>query len=429
MKFRPDRNYVTEDRPFWDWFKHWWFWLPAALLLGIVVYSHLSKGRTAAAPGKPGASLSQPAVVVTAATAKKGDIGIYLTGLGAVTPVYTVTVKTRVDGELMKVYYKEGQIVKKGQLLVEIDPRPYQAQLLQAQGQMIRDQALLRNARVDLKRYRTLSGQDSIAEQQYATQKSLVSQLEGTVKFDQGQIDNAKLQLVYARITAPISGRIGLRPVDPGNIVHATDTTGLALITQLEPMTVIFTIPEDQLPAVQARLKAGARLPVDAYNREQTQKIASGSLLTIDNQVDPNSGTVRFRAEFPNKDHALFPNQFVNARLLLETRRGVTLVPTAAIQRSPQGDFVYLVKPDQTVTVRQVRLGPSEGDVTAIDAGLAPGDRVVVEGTERLQEGSKVELKGKGAASAAQPATPAKTVPQAKTAIPAKPAAPVKAKR
>ena len=338
MKFRPDRNYVTESHPSRDWRRYWWIGLLVAVLLGIVAYTHSTKtGRTAAAPGKPGASLSQPAVVVTAATAKKGDMGIYLTGLGAVTPVHTVTVKTRVDGELMKVYYKEGQVVKKGQLLVEIDPRPYQAQLTQAQGQMIRDQALLKNAKIDLQRYRTLSGQDSIAEQQYATQKSLVHQLEGTVKFDQGQIDNAKLQLVYSRITAPISGRVGLRPVDPGNIVHATDTTGLVLITQLEPITVIFTISEDNLPAVLARLKTEAHLPVDAYNREQTQKIASGSLLTIDNQVDPNSGTIRFRAEFPNKDHTLFPNQFVNARLLLETRRGVTLVPTAAIQRSPQG--------------------------------------------------------------------------------------------
>ena len=418
MKFRPDRNYVTESHPSRDWRRYWWIGLLVAVLLGIVAYTHSTKtGRTAAAPGKPGASLSQPAVVVTAATAKKGDMGIYLTGLGAVTPVHTVIVKTRVDGELMKVYYKEGQVVKKGQLLVEIDPRPYQAQLTQAQGQMIRDQALLKNAKIDLQRYRTLSGQDSIAEQQYATQKSLVRQLEGTVKFDQGQIDNAKLQLIYSRITAPISGRVGLRPVDPGNIVHATDTTGLVLITQLEPITVIFTISEDNLPAVLARLKTEAHLPVDAYNREQTKKIASGSLLTIDNQVDPNSGTIRFRAEFPNKDHTLFPNQFVNARLLLETRRGVTLVPTAAIQRSPKGDFVYLVKPDQTVTVRQVRLGPSEGDLTAIDEGLAPGDQIVVEGTERLQEGSKVELKGKGAA------TPAKT------ATPAKPAAPVKAKR
>ena len=396
MKFSPGRSDLTEPHPLRDRVKHWWFWLPAAILLGIVVYSQLTKDRAAEAPAKPGASLNQPGVAVTAASAKKGDIGIYLTGLGTVTPVHTVTVKTRVDGELMKVYYKEGQIVKKGALLAEIDPRPYQAQLTQAQGQMIRDQALLKNARTDLRRYRTLSGQDSIAEQQYATQQSLVRQLEGTVKFDQGQIDNAKLQTIYARITAPVSGRLGLRIVDPGNIIHATDTTGICVITQLEPITVIFTISEDNLPPVLAKLRAGARLPVDAYNREQTKKIATGHLLTIDNQIDTNSGTLRFRAEFDNKDHMLFPNQFVNARLLLDTKRGATVVPTAAIQRSPQGTFVYLVKADQTVTVRPVKLGPSEGDETAIDAGLAPGDRVVVEGAERLREGSKVEVKGSG---------------------------------
>ncbi len=411
MQFKPEKHTLTDPHPFWDRLKHWWFWLPAAILVGIVVYSQFPRGRAAEAPGRPGASLNQPGVAVTAAVAKKGDISIYLTGLGTVTPVHTVTVKTRVDGELMKVYYREGQIVKKGELLVEIDPRPYQAQLTQAQGQMIRDQALLRNAKIDLQRYKVLSGQDSIAEQQYVTQKSLVRQLEGTVKFDQGQIDNAKLQLIYSRITAPISGRVGLRPVDPGNIVHATDTTGLVLITQLEPITVIFTIPEDNLPVVLERLKAGAHLPVEAYNREQTRKIATGSLLTIDNQVDPNSGTVRFRAEFPNRDHALFPNQFVNARLLLETRRGVTLVPTAAIQRSPQGTFVYLVKADQTVTVRQVTLGPGEADETSVDQGLAPGDRVVVEGVERLREGSKVDLKGPGASTPAKPAPPAKAKP------------------
>ncbi|MCX5892682.1 MAG: MdtA/MuxA family multidrug efflux RND transporter periplasmic adaptor subunit [Deltaproteobacteria bacterium] len=387
----------------------WWIWLLAASLLGIVLYTQLSKsGRTGAAPSKPGAALNQMSVAVTAVAAKKGDIGIYLTGLGSVTPIHTVTVKTRVDGELMKVYYKEGQTVKKGALIAEIDPRPYQAQLTQTQGQMIRDQALLRNAKLDLQRYQTLSKQDSIAEQQYATQKSLVRQLEGTVKFDQGQIDNAKLQMTYSRITAPVSGRLGLRIVDPGNIIHATDATGLCVITQLEPITVIFTIPEDSLPPLLEKLRAGAHLAVDAYNREQTKKIATGSLLTIDNQIDPNSGTLRLRAEFPNKDHKLFPNQFVNARLLLDTKRGVTVVPTAAIQRSPQGTFVYLVKADQTVTVRQVKLGPSEGDETAIDEGLAPGDRVVVEGAERLREGTKVDLKGPGARTPAKPATPAK---------------------
>ena len=277
MKVSRSRTDLKEPHPLRDRVNHWWFWLPVAILLGIVVYSQLTKDRAAEAPAKPGATLNQVGAAVTAASAKKGDIDIYLTGLGTVTPVHTVTVKTRVDGELMKVYYKEGQIVKKGSLLAEIDPRPYQAQLTQAQGQMIRDQALLKNARTDLRRYRTLSGQDSIAEQQYATQQSLVRQLEGTVKFDQGQIDNAKLQTIYARITAPVSGRLGLRIVDPGNIIHATDTTGICVITQLEPITVIFTISEDNLLPVLAKLRAGARLTVDAYNREQTRKIATGT--------------------------------------------------------------------------------------------------------------------------------------------------------
>jgi multidrug efflux system membrane fusion protein len=399
MKYSPGRSDLTEPHPLRNWVKHWWFWLPAAMLLGIVVYSQLTKGRVAPGPDRPRASLNQSGVAVTAATAKKGDIGIYLTGLGTVTPVHTVTVKTRVDGELMKVYYKEGQIVKKGALLAEIDPRPYQAQLTQAQGQMVRDQALLQNARLDLKRYRTLSQVDSIAKQQYDTQQSLVRQLEGTVKFDQGQIDNAKLQLTYSRITAPVSGRIGLRAVDPGNIIHATDTTGLAVITQLEPITVVFTIPEDSLPEVQDKLQERKRLAVDAYNREQTRKLSSGALLTMDNQIDPASGTVRLKAEFPNKDHRLFPNQFVNAHLLLDTLRGVVVIPTAAIQRSTQGTFVFLIKPDQTVAMRRVRLGPTAGDEAAVEEGLKAGDRVVVEGLERLREGSKVVVKGSGSAS------------------------------
>jgi multidrug efflux system membrane fusion protein len=399
MTFKKNTKKIggAERIPAGDWLRRWWLWLLAVGLLGFVAYGQLtrSSGQTAG-PAKPGASAPQPAVAVTAVAAKKGDIGIYLTGLGSVTPLRTVTVKSRVDGELIKVLYKEGQIVTKGALLAEIDPRPYQAQLTQAQGQMMRDQALLKNARVDQERYRVLSSQDSIAKQQYDTQKSLVRQLEGTVKFDQGQVDNAKLQIIYSHITAPVSGRIGLRLVDPGNIVHATDTTGLAVITQLEPITVVFTIPEDSLPPVLARLKAGERLPVEAYNREQSKKLATGVLLTIDNQIDTNTGTVRLKAEFANKDHMLFPNQFVNARLLLDTKRGTTVVPTAAIQRSPQATFVYLVKADQTVTVQPVRLGPAEGDNTGIDEGLSPGDLVVVEGVERLRQGSKVEMKGQG---------------------------------
>jgi len=403
MMFIQWKNDVPKRIPAGDLLRRWWIWLLVAGLVGIVAYSQLGKsGKADGGAARQGANLPPQSVPVTATAAQKGDIGIYLTGLGSVTPLQTVTVKSRVDGELMRVYYKEGQIVKKGQPLVEIDPRPYQAQLTQAQGQMIRDQALLQNARVDLERYKVLSGQDSIAEQQYATQKSLVRQLEGTVKFDQGQIDNAKLQIAYSRIAAPVSGRIGLRPVDPGNIIHATDTTGLAVITQLEPITVIFTIPEDSLPPLLTKLRAGEHLRVDAYNREQSKKLATGSLLTTDNQIDPNSGTVRLRAEFQNKDHLLFPNQFVNARLLLETRHEATLVPTGAIQRSPQGTFVYLVKADQTVTVRQVHLGPTEGDHAAIDEGLTPGDRVVVEGAERLREGSKVELKRQGPGNSAK---------------------------
>jgi multidrug efflux system membrane fusion protein len=378
------------------WYQRWWVWVLVVLVTMVVVYSHLGKKpETAASLPGAGRNPGQP-VPVTAIPAQKGDISVYLNGLGSVSPLRTVTVKSRVDGELMKVYYKEGQVVKDGQLLAEIDPRPFQAQLTQAQGQMIRDQAQLANAKLDMKRYRILNSQDSIAEQQYATQKSLVHQLEGTVKLDQGQIDNAKLQLVYSKITAPVSGRIGLRLVDPGNIVHATDTTGLAVITQLEPITVIFTIPEDNLPEVYTKYKAGERLPVYAYNREQTRRLSSGYLRSMDNQIDPNSGTIKLRAEFANKDHMLFPNQFVNARLLLETRHGVILVPTAVIQRSPQGPYVYLVKPDRTVTVRQVHLGPAEGDVTAINEGLTPGDLVVLEGAERLREGSKVELKSNG---------------------------------
>jgi len=373
--------------------RRWWVLFFAMFLAGLLAYTGwIFSGRRATGQAPP----SPPSVPVVAVAAKQGDVNIYITGLGTVTALYTVTVHTRVNGEIMKVLFKEGDIVKKGSLLVQIDPRPYAAAVLQAEGQLARDKALLEEAKVDLKRYDILAKQDSIALQIRDDQMYLVHQYEGTVKLDQGNLDAAKLNLFYTRITSPFTGRIGLRLVDPGNIVQTTDTNGIAVITREQPITVIFPIPEDNLQSVLKKLKAGESLQVEAFDREQTRKIATGHLLTADNQIDTTTGTDRLKALFTNEDSALFPNQFVNARLLMDTLRGVTVVPTAAVQRSPKGTYVYMVKEDQTVTVGWVKLGPSEGDSVSIEEGLSPGELVVVEGAEKLREGSKVEVQKQG---------------------------------
>ena len=327
---------------------------------------------------------------VVAVRVRKGDIGVYYPGLGTVTPIYTVTVRSRVDGQLMKIYYHEGDIVRAGDKLVEIDPRPFQVQLEQAEGQLMRDRALLENARVDLARYEKLLAQNAIQEQLYATQKATVHQLEGTVKTDQGAVDSAKLNITYSTITAPIAGRIGLRLIDPGNIVHASDANGLLVITQIQPISALFTIAEDQLPSVSRKLAAHQKLKAGAYDREDHTQIAEGVLSTVDNQIDPSTGTLRLRALFDNKSGRLFPNQFVNIRLLVETRKGVTLLPTAAIQRTTTNKFVYVVKPDSTVTVRPIQEGVTEGEETEITSGLSAGEVVVMTGVDRLEEGSAV---------------------------------------
>ena len=379
---------------------HWWVWLLIAAIVlvgGFIYYRHRQAANEAAAKAK---AAQQPrAVPIVTATAKKGDIGVYVEALGAVTPVYTVNITSRVQGQVMNVYYNEGQMVRKGQPLLEIDPRPFQAALTQVEGQLEHDQALLAEARIDLDRYQQAFNRNAIAKQQLDDQTQLVKQDEGTVKNDQGQVANAQVNLAYTHITSPIDGRVGLRLVDPGNMVQANGTTPLVVVTQLAPITVIFSVAEDYLTQIQQQTRNGNKLAVDAYDRTQQTKIAEGTLLTIDNQIDTTTGTVKLRADFPNKDGALFPNQFVNVRLLVTTQHNVTLIPTSGIQRNAQGAFVYVIQ-DQKATLRTVKVGTTDGNITAVE-GINPGDVVAVNGFDKLQDGVPVRIQKPGASGGA----------------------------
>ena len=385
--------------------KYRWIWWVLLVILAVVAYLNwpaISKAlagtpaptKSGKKGGKGGPGGGGPAPVV-ATKATRGNIGVYLVGLGSVTPIYTTTVQSRVVGELMSIHYNEGDMVKKGDLLIEIDPRPFQVALEQAEGQLAKDQAALDNARVDQTRYETLLKQNAVPEQTVATQVALVKQDEGIVKTDQGVIDNSKLNLVYCRITAPITGRLGLRLVDPGNIVQTT--SNLVVITQIDPISVIFPLPQQNLQQVLQRMKSG-KLSVDALDPspESTTKYGTGKLETIDNEIDQSTGTFRLRAVFDNKHGALFPNQFVNARLLVQEKTGVVLINSAAIQRSTNEVYVFLVNPDNTVTQRNITVGTVNGDETEVTSGLNAGDTVVMTGVDRLTEGSKVSVQFPG---------------------------------
>jgi multidrug efflux system membrane fusion protein len=382
----------------------WWIWLIVAVVLlgGVAIWERRGTNSEAKAGGDPA---SRP-VMVSTAVAQQGDIGIYLNG--TVTPVYTVTVTGRVQGEITQVYYHEGQMVRKGDSLIEIDPRPYQAALTQVEGQLAHDQAVLNEAKIDLDRYKQALDRNAIAKQQYEDQEQVVLQDEGTVKNDEGQLANAKVNLVYTHITSPIDGHVGLRLVDPGNIVQANSTTALVVITQLQPITVIFSIAEDHLSQIQQQLRKGKKLTVDAFDREASTKLASGTLLTLDNVIDPTTGTLKLKAIFNNSDDALFPSQFVNIKLLVDTQHNATLIPTQAIQRNAQGAFVYAIKSDQTASMRTITPGTTDGSVTAVE-GLEPQEVVAVNGFDKLLDGARVIVrtpaKGSGRASGQQPQT------------------------
>jgi len=369
----------------------------AGILLAFLVLAWLLKphGTPTAGGGRFAGGGPMPVVTASATT---GDMPITLIGLGTVTPLATVTVQSQISGQIMRIFFKEGQTVKAGDPLLQIDPRPYQVALEQAQGALARDKALLANARVDLDRYQTLFAQDSIAEQQLATQKSLVAQYQGAVLTDQGQIDAAKLNLTYAHIVSPIDGRVGLQQVNVGNYVTPAEPNGLVVVTQLKPISVVFTLPEDEIPPLLQQMHGGAALSVTAWDRSNTHQLASGALQSIDSQIDTTTGTIRLKALFANDDEGLYPQQFVNVVLLLDTLHGATLIPQSAVQRGAPGTYVYVVNGDQTVSVRNVTVGPGDANNLTITAGLKPGDTVVVDGADRLKDGAKVLVRQGGAA-------------------------------
>ncbi len=379
---------------------HWWIWLlVVAIVAGGWWYlrSRGGQGSSAAAeaagnnPGN-GGQPSNMAVPVVVARAHRGDLPVYFNGLGTVTAFNTVTVRSRVDGQIVKINFTEGQNVKEGDALIEIDPRPYQVQLEQAQGQLAKDQAQLKDMQVDYERYQLLFKEGVIPKQQLDTQQAQVGTYEGAIKADEATIDNAKLQITYSHITAPISGRVGLRLVDMGNIVHASDTNGLLVITQLQPIAVLFSLPQDQLPEVVAKMRTGRQLEVEAYDRDNSDKIASGKLLTIDNQIDTTTGTYKLKAVFDNAKNELFPNQFVNVHLLVDTKKNVVLVPTTAILRGPQGStYVFAVDSKNAVSVKNVKVAETTGNLAGISTGLGDGEVVVVDGQDKLKDGTVVD--------------------------------------
>ena len=388
--------------------RHWLLWILLVVIAGAVGYAIFVRPFQKSAEGGRGgrgARDNRP-MPVTAVPARTSDLEVKTAALGTVTPVNTVTVRSRVDGELQKIFFTEGTNVKAGAPLAEIDPRPFEVQKLQSEAQLATDKALLDNSRVDLDRFKTLLEQDSVAKQQVDTQAAQVAQNEAAIKQDEAQVASSTLQLTYAHVTAPISGRIGLRFVDQGNIVHASDTNGIAVIIQLQPMTVLFSIPQDDVPQVMKHFSTGEPMTVQAFNRDGQTLLATGKLVTVDNQIDPTTGTVKLRAEFPNTDEMLFPNQFVNIQLFVEQLKDVTVVPTAAVQRGLNGLFVYAVAADNTVSVHPVETGPSDKGVIVITKGVKPGDIVVVDGVDKLREGSQVELiaSSDGKSPAAAPA-------------------------